>query len=212
MKENIIYLVDEVPAHRRSNRLALTRLLKDPVMSLKVQELAPLPKLSSYDKFLADPNTVAFIIDQKLSTTGEVTYEGTKLAGHLRAIDKRMPLYILTNYVEDALHKGEGTVEDVVPKRDLVKLNEKGAARFRAGILRRVADYRDVLTEKEKRFHDLLVKSLNDKLTKKEEHEFKRLQEARVLPVHAAELGKLAAVDKSIESLRALLKTVKKKG
>jgi hypothetical protein len=180
-------------------------------MHLKVQELAPLPKLSSYDTLLADSDTVAFIIDQKLSTTGEVTYEGTKLAKHLRAIDKRIPLYILTGFVDDALHKGVGTVEDVIPKKDLVKPKEEPAARFRAALMRRVADYRDILTGKEKRFHDLLVKSLNEKLTKQEELEFDKLQEARVLPVHAAELGRLSEVDQSIESLKALLRTVKKK-
>lgn len=179
-------------------------------MQLNVQELAPLPKLSSYDTLLANSDTAAFIIDQKLSTTGEVTYEGTKLAKHLRAIDKRIPLYILTGYVDDALKKGGGTVEDVIPKKDLVKTKEEPATRFRAALMRRIADYRDILSGKERRFHDLLVKSLNDKLTKKEKLEFVKLQEARVLPVHAAELGKLAAVDKTIESLRALLKTVKK--
>lgn len=205
---NTVYLVDEQPSERRANCLVLGRLLSDPVVRVKIEPMAPYGKLSQYNHLLARTNTVAFIIDQKLSTTGEADYEGTRLASHLRAINTKLPLYILTNYAEDAKQKGEATVEDVIAKAEL--LDAKGKVRFKARFLRRIAVYRDVLTTSEKRFHDLLIKSLSHPLSGPEKREFNNLQKARALPAHAAELELASELDKSIGELKALLKKVKK--
>lgn len=188
--------------------MVLGRLLSDPVVRVKIEPMAPYGKLSQYNHLLARTNTVAFIIDQKLSTTGEADYEGTRLASHLRAINTKLPLYILTNYAEDAKQKGEATVEDVIAKAEL--LDAKGKVRFKARFLRRIAVYRDVLTTSEKRFHDLLIKSLSHPLSGPEKREFNNLQKARALPAHAAELELASELDKSIGELKALLKKVKK--
>jgi hypothetical protein len=61
------------------------------------------------------------------------------------------------------------------------------------------------LNEREKRFHDLLVKSLREPLSPEEEKELGLLEDERVLQVHAQELSDTKALQKTIEELKAKL-------
>lgn len=202
----IVYLVDEQSSQRRANCLVLTRLLSDPLVKVKIEAIAPYENLSQYDHLLAQATTAAFIIDQKLHTTGEADYEGTKLASHLRAINTKLPLYILTNYPDDAKQKGENTVEDVIDKRDLI--NDKAKNLFKARFLRRIAVYRDVLSAREQEFHDLLVKGLNGSLSNEERAQLDLLKAARRLPLQAADMDRIAQLNMSIDKLKSVLALV----
>ena len=205
---NIVYLVDEQPRELAANRRTLELLLEDAEVGIK--ELPPLKRLPDYNKLLADEDTAAFIIDQKLGTTGVVVdYDGIRLASHLRGINPKLPIYILTNYSTDvALHgANEQVVEDILPKGDLLK--HDASLRFKARFLRRLAVFRDVLSQREARFHTLLTKSLKNKLSAEEEREIHELQEARLAPLEAAELEDIAALGKSIEALKKLIRVTK---
>jgi hypothetical protein len=209
MPRNIVYLVDEQPRELAANRRTLEILLED--SGVVIKELPPRKRLSGYNKLLADPDTAAFILDQRLMTTGEIVdYNGIRLASHLRGINPKLPIYILTNYCStdtDLRGSNEEIVEDILPKGDL--LNHNARLRFKARFLRRLVVFRDVLSQREARFHALLTKSLKRKLPAAEQRELDELQEARLAPLQAAELADIAALGKSIEALKKLIRTTK---
>jgi DNA-binding NarL/FixJ family response regulator len=205
MPRNVVYLVDEVPRELAANRRMLELLLED--ADVRIEELPPLERLSHYNKLLAKPETAAFIIDQRLWTSGEVVgYSGMRLASHLRGINPKLPIYILTNYSTDPdLHgANEQTVEGIIPKDELRK--QDAALRFKARFLRRLVVFRDVLSQREARFHALLTKSLRQRLTTAEKKELNVLQETRLAPLQAAELEDIAALGKNIEALKKLIR------
>jgi CheY-like chemotaxis protein len=210
MSKQIVYLVDEQPTELSANRRALETILGD--AGLTVEELLPTKRLADYNRLVAAPTTVAFIIDQKLRVSGDVNYSGIEMASHLRAINPKLPIYILTNYPDDHELGGgnDRTVEDIIPKKDLTYPKHDKALRFKARFLRRIAVFQDVLSQHEQKFHSLLTKSLRQSLTAAEQRELNELQEVRLAPIQAAELEDIASLGKSIEELKKVLKTAKK--
>jgi DNA-binding NarL/FixJ family response regulator len=210
MPKLTVYLVDEQPTELSANRRALELILAD--VDIEVAELRPKKRLVSYNRLLASPSTVAFIIDQKLSVSGEVAYSGIELASHLRSINPKLPIYILTNYPDDHELSGsnERSVEDIIPKKDLHRAKSDEALRFKARFLRRLTVFQDVFNEREARFHALLTKSLKTALSATEQREMEVLQSARLAPVQAAELEDITSLGKSIEELKKVIETAKK--
>jgi hypothetical protein len=210
MSKQIVYLVDEQPTELSANRRALETILGD--AGLTIKELLPTTRLADYNRLVASPTTVAFIIDQKLRVSGDANYSGIEMASHLRSINPKLPIYILTNYPDDHELGGgnDRTVEDIIPKKDLTYPNHDKALRFKARFLRHIAVFRDVLSQREQRFHSLLTKSLRQNLSAVEQRELNELQEVRLAPIQAAELEDIASLGKSIEELKKALKTAKK--
>ncbi|MEQ1851554.1 MAG: hypothetical protein ABMA01_08175 [Chthoniobacteraceae bacterium] len=203
MKPTILYFVDEREEARWAIAPALERFLASP--EIKVVPLAPFAELSQFDVLLKEPNLGGFFIDQKMRG-GAVTYNGIELAGHLRGLHSKLPIYILTGYPpDDELNSGAYRVEDIVDKEDIEDRTTDKAQILKARILRRLAVFGDVLDAREQRFHDLLVKSMKEPLTADEEKELGILESERLVPAQPEELRNAKALEKAIGELRAKL-------
>jgi CheY-like chemotaxis protein len=205
MDKQTVYLIDEDQEELSTNRRMLESVFED--TPLRFDAMMPLKRLADYNKLLVKRDTVAFVIDQKLRTSGEVSYQGIDLASHLRSINTKLPIYILTNYPNDHELRGakEPTVEDIIDKGDITYPKKAPALRFKARFLRRLDGYRDLLSQRESRFHGLLQKSLQNRLNKNEADELASLQSERLMPTQAAELEDIAKLDKTIGKLSRLL-------
>jgi DNA-binding LytR/AlgR family response regulator len=197
-----LYFVDEKDEARWANTHALKCLLD--TTNIEVIGLAPFQEFAQYDSLLADPLVRGFFIDQRMRGGG-VNYNGIELAEYLRGHHPKLPVYILTGHPTDDFTSTAYRVEDIVDKEDIEDRESEKAQMLRARILRRLAIFEDVLNEREKRFHDLLVKSLREALTPDEEKELGLLEDERVLQVHAQELSDSKSLIRTIEELKAKL-------
>lgn len=176
--------------------------------SIQIEPLAPLPTLSDYSALIADNAASALILDERLNTAGGVTYTGVELAAHLRAIGGSLPIVILTNYPEDDFAPQGWAVENIVAKRSVINNPASPEAQaFKARLSRQIETAGVVLAEKERRYHDLLVKSTTDTLNVEESAELTAIEAERIAPVAAAERERLQKMDAEIEKLKRLLGT-----
>jgi hypothetical protein len=202
---NLVFLIDDDEHERRSCADVLNEVFSG--TSILVKPIAPLPTLNDYSTLVAQKAAAALIIDERLNTAGGVTYTGVELAAHLRAIGGNLPIVIMTNYPDDDFNKEGWAVESIVAKKSVLNNpNSPAAQQFKARLSRQIEIAGVVLAEREKRFHDLLVKSLKEALTPDEEKELGLLEAERVLPVQADELTENKTLQKQIEELKAKLK------
>ncbi len=204
MNPNIVYLVDENEEQRRAFTLTLDELFEG--SGLIIKAIAPLAKPEDYASLLANNLVAALILDQKMEDGG-VSYSGTQLSAFLRGIAPKLPIFILSNYTEDRalFENGEGAVEYIVPKQIITDPTTRDALIFKERFLRRLCGFKDLLSERGKRYHDLLVKSLRDKLTPEEEKEIGLLEIDRILPQQAREIGDIKTLEAAICELQKRL-------
>jgi CheY-like chemotaxis protein len=204
MNPKIVYLVDENEEQRRAFTRTLNELFAD--TGVVIQAMVPLPAAADYAPLLAEGTVAALILDQKLEDGG-VSYSGTELSAHLRGIVPKLPIVILSNYTDDPalFEKGEGEVEYIVSKTVIADPTCRNAQIFKARFLRRLDVFADVLDERAQRYHDLLVKSVNEPLSAEELAEMKALEGERVSAVAAAERERQEQLDADIERLKSLL-------
>lgn len=205
MRKQKVYFVDENEKERRACLDVLVELLAND--QLVVEAIPPAPDFASYTKLVASADTGAFILDQRLGSSGLVSYSGIELASYLRGISSKLPIYILTNYAgeEGEFANQEASVEHIESKRILKNPGGPDAQKFKARFLRHLEVFGDVLDKRESRFHELLVKSLKEKLSADEEKELGLLENERVLPMQAEELHDSKALQQAIEELKAKL-------
>jgi FixJ family two-component response regulator len=205
MKRNIIYFVDEDPPARRANVEALKALLG--TVEIDVHGVEPLKSFADYDPLLAAPTTAAFILDQRMKQGGLVSYNGTELAEHLRGIDAKMPLYILTGYADQAddFRGTEFRVEAIIPKDAIEDPASEQAQMIKARLLRHLNVFNDVRNTREQRFHDLLVKSLREPLTTDEQQEMDKIEGETTAPILAAERNRERELGEQVDKLRKLI-------
>jgi hypothetical protein len=203
MNPIILYLVDDKEESRHANGPALQKFLGSP--DIKVVPLVPFPEFSRYDSLLSEPQLGGFFIDQKMRGGGVVNYNGIELASHLRAINTKLPIYILTGYPNEDFAGGAYRVEDIVDKEDIEGRDSEKAQILRARILRRLNVFGDLLNTREQRFHDLLLKSMKESLTSSEEKEMGLLEDERIAPQHAAEMRESKTLEEAIAELKAKL-------
>lgn len=176
--------------------------------SIQIEPRAPLPTLADYAALIADNAAAALIIDERLNTAGGVNYSGVELAAHLRAIGGNLPIFILTNYPDDDFAPQGWAVENIVAKRSVINNPTSPEAQaFKARLSRQIEITCAVLADREKRYHDLLVKSTNSDLSAEEGSELKALEADRIAPVAAAEREKQQKMTTEIENLKRLLGT-----
>src|ERR1051325_9232979 len=75
---------------------------------------APLQRLTDYPSWIAENDVAVLIVDEELgsrsaSPTGHVKYKGHDLVHSLRARNKTLPIYFLTNYAN------QKPVKDQIP-------------------------------------------------------------------------------------------------
>lgn len=203
MKTTILF-IDEDKIERQSCVDVLKEIFAD--TPLLIEAVPPLPTLADYTGLVNQATLAALILDQRLNTAGQVLYSGAELAAHLRAIGCQVPIVILTNYPEDDFTAQGWAVECIVQKKKTLS-NPAGASaqEFKLRLLRQIEISGNVLAAREKRFHELLIKSSREKLSPDEEKELRQLEGERVVSVAAAEHEKQIKLDVEIESLKKLL-------
>ena len=166
----------------------------------------PLAKTQDYLGLLNTPEIACFIIDQRLKDTGIANYFGIELALFLRSINTKLPIYILTNFAEDsdAFKEGEWSVEDIIAKSDLAKVSSDKSKAIIARILRRIAGYSDYLAERERKFQELLRKTLHGQMSPEDEKELDEIQFDRTSSILAEELPKLQELNKLLEEYKKI--------
>lgn len=203
MNKRILWLIDE---NKRQSRTSVNQLRMILPNSITVEPIfPPYRQKAEYLPVLDDPDTVCFVIDQKLKDTGIATYTGIELAQYLRSINHKIPIYILTNYAEaqDEFLGGEWSVEEIISKG--IWSDDKLSEITKARIIRRIDVYEDILGKREKRFSQLLRKSLNDELNEAELQELEQLQFERTAPTLASEVAELSQLEKLSKINQALL-------
>jgi len=138
---------------------------------------------------------------------GLVNYNGTELAEHLRGIDAKMPIYILTGYADqtDDFRGAEFQVEDIIPKDQIEDPATEKAQIIKARLLRHLDVFNDVRNAQEQRFHDLLIKSLREPLTPDEQREMDQIEGETTAPILAAERTKERELKDQVEKLQKLI-------
>jgi CheY-like chemotaxis protein len=204
MVQQIVWLIDENKQQLTTYRNILRRLLPK---SVQVKAIEPLPKKEDYIlAVLENPLTACIIVDQKLKDTGIANYYGIELAKYLRGVNTKIPIYILTNYVneQEQFVGAEWSVEDIISKRDMS--DDEKLKILKARILRRINVYEDLLEEREHRFHDLLRKSLTDELSEEERFELQNLQFERTSVTLASELHQLDELERVVDKYKDIFK------
>lgn len=203
MKKTVLF-IDEDDIERRSSLDVLKEIFSD--TDLTVQACAPLSTLADYTNLVNDQMIGALILDQRLNTSGTVSYSGVALAAHLRGVGTRIPIFILTNYPEDDFSAQGWAVESIVGKNAVLRDPAGTPAQdFKSRLSRQVEGGRNVLAVRENRFHELIIKSSREELTVLEEGELRELEGERIAPVAASERKRLVRLDAEIEKLQKLL-------
>jgi hypothetical protein len=203
MNKTVIF-IDEDAIERQSCLDVLREIFAD--TSLSIDALPPLPMMADYNEFITRVSPAALILDQRLNTAGAVTYSGAELAVHLRAIGSRIPIVILTNFPEDDFSAKGWAVECIVQKKITLRApTAQPAVEFKLRLCRQIAACGTILTDRENRFHELLIKSSRETLSPDEETELRLLEGERIASVTAAEREKQIKLDSEIINLKKLL-------
>jgi hypothetical protein len=199
-----VFFIDDDEIERQSSVDVLKEIFLDTPIS--IESLAPLPALADYTDLINKAAPAALILDERLNTSGKVIYSGVELAAHLRAIGNRVPIVILTNYPDEDFTANGWAVECIVQKkRTLRDPAGSPAQEFKIRLLRQIETCGIVLAAREKRFHELLIKSSRERLSSKDEMELRELEGERIAAVAAAEREKQIKLDAEIEALKKML-------
>ncbi|HYT41863.1 MAG TPA: hypothetical protein VEP90_05925 [Methylomirabilota bacterium] len=199
---HIIWLIDENRYELRTHRSILKRMMPE---SIEVRTIIAYKNLDDYLPLLNDPQTACIITDQKLKVTGIATYTGIELAEYLRAINTKIPIYILTNFADDSdeFIGGEWSVEDILRKDELSDVSKQKT--LTARILRRIGVYEDILGEREEKFHTLLKKSMEGELENSELQELDELRLQKISPNLARELEQVIQMEQIVRAHEELM-------
>ena len=200
--ELIIWLFDDEETQLRTYKALLQNALPRN-SGARIQAVKALPHKEDYLRVVNDKLTGCLIVDQRMKETGEADYTGIELAKYLRALNDKLPIYILTNYdaIPDEFSGSEWSVEDILSKK---KAGESDILTiFIARLLRRMKTYQNILGEREQRFSELLKKSLDKRLTKKEIKELDELRYQRASTILAEEQSR--EIQQNIERIEGLL-------
>ena len=180
-----IFFVDEDAEQRETFAHVLRQCVASTDSGILVEEIEPRPTLAEMDFLVTDPDVVTVVLDERLKESGVATYFGIELAQYLRAINKKIPIYILTSYVDsEEIADGEFSVEDVLDKQNIVARTQIEGARM----CRRIDTYLDIQSEREKRFELLLRESTSRELSERELKEFRELGYLRAEQAGATEI------------------------
>lgn len=148
---------------------------------------------------------VSIVIDQKLFAAGTANYVGTELAGAVRRIDNKIPIYILTNFVDD-VDGQSGDVEYVLAKDDISDDAKLSAISNR--LRRHINIYQTVLQEREIRFEELLRKGYSSALSEAETLEFKALSFERERRIAVSELIDGSELERKLDLMQDALSKI----
>ena len=159
------------------------------------------------EKILTESKTVAAVIDQRLGDTKHgVSYSGLDLAKEIRKLNDKLPIYILTNHSDD-LTSDEWEIEYVFSKDDFIDNKRVIAERIKRHI-----DFFFTLQDKrEKRFAELLKKSISTTLTDDELKEIENLDYFRSSALLKEEAATTSKLKEDLDKQEELLNKIKEK-
>jgi len=201
----IIWYIDEHKDDLFTYKKQLENILQGKV---KINAIEPSKNIDEMiNKILTEKRTVAVIIDQRLGdAVNSVSYNGLDLARAIRQLNNKLPLYILTNYTDD-LSSNEWEIEYVFAKDDFKTEKRMISERVK----RHISIFFNLVDEREKRFAELLKKSISETLTKDEIKEFENLEYFRSAIVLEDEAAKTPKLKEQLDKQEELLKQIKAK-
>lgn len=197
--KNVVLYIDEEPRALKINGRALQRCFGDDATVIPLEPIMIKEKM--VELIFNHENLSSIIIDQKLNAAGTADYFGTELADAIRQIDKKIPVYILTNFSQE-LDPNNKNIEYLLSKDDLTCQEKIKTISTR--VRRHLNTFNDILSERERRFDELLRKHHSTGLSEDEYKEFQEIGFYRERKILASEL-----ID-SIELERKLLEVERK--
>jgi len=163
-----IIFIDDREDVRFTYKRNLTRIFRNIAEVIALEPLAKIEDMISLlDKI---DEKVMYVVDEDLQHYGVAQYSGAQLIQAIRISNRKIPIYILTGYIL-TIDKNLADVEFVIDKGEWNENSQKFAKRF----LRHIDTYNEVKNLQEKRFDELLCKSLVSILTEDEEKEYSAL-------------------------------------
>ncbi|NIG16556.1 hypothetical protein [Pantoea sp. Cy-640] len=200
MNGKIIFIDDQEDVRSTYGR-KLTRIFSN---HAEILTLPPEKNLELMLKKLDSiEDKIMYVIDEELTLTGGADYNGAFLIEHIRLTDRRIPIYILTSN-SAAIDSHLGNVEFIIDKQDWSANQDNLAERF----FRHIDTYNEIKSSQEKRFDELLTKSINTVLSDEEMNEFNALNLNRAKKlineslISSNDLENLEIVAKKIDELR----------
>ncbi len=206
--KRIIWLIDDNEDELANYRSLLEAEIPNTVV---VQGASARPKIGDYSDVVQEEATSAVIVDHRLKEAGIADYTGIELAQYLRALNDKVPIYILTNFADevDEFVEGEWSVEYIISKSDIVREDKRKI--FIARLLRHMDIYEAILQGRAERFDNLLRKSLEEDLSEEELDELEKLKFERSTPGLASELAQLSALREVIQEHEELMASIRPK-
>lgn len=203
MKSVVLY-IDEEPKALKLNGRALQRCFGTEATVIPIEP--DMIKEKMVERIFSYENLGTVIIDQKLNAAGTASYFGTELAKALRILDKKIPVYILTNFSQE-LDSNDANVEYILSKDDLSdpKKTETISTRLR----RHLNVFSDIMSTRETRYEELLRKSQICQLSEDELDEFKSSGFYREKKILASELIDATELQMKLEKIEKKLADVK---
>lgn len=175
---------------------------------------APLQRLTDYPSWIAENDVAVLIVDEELGNrsatpTGHVRYKGHDLVQSLRARNKTLPIYFLTNYANQV--KAQITaVEGVFDK----KLFRRDRAAYVKRLIRRGKDYFNSVKDQLADLNTLSLKIAKGEATAKEKKDAKAIQTSLELPLLTESFNTrsewLAEYEQKVKEFAKLKKEVQK--
>lgn len=204
MKPVVIY-IDEEPAALKVNGRALQKCIGSEATVVAIEPVMGIKNM--VERILSHESVCSVVIDQKLKAAGTADYLGTELAAEMRSIDKKIPVYILTNFAQD-LDGNDGNVEYILSKDDLAIEDRKTSISQR--LRRHINVFNDIVSDRDERFEFLLRKSREQELSKEEIKEYEELGFYREKKILASELLDSAELQSKLKKVEDRLNKIKK--
>ncbi|WP_377702410.1 hypothetical protein [Pseudoduganella sp. UC29_71] len=204
--KTVLYIDEEEQALKILGK----RLIRAYGGEVQLVKLLPLPTIPEMLQVIAShEEVVSIVVDQKLSAIGSAQYVGTELVEAIRQANSKIPLYILTNSVED-LDSNLSDVEYVLAKDDIS--DDEKLLKISSRLRRHINIFEDILSERDQRFEALLRKSMDTQLSSQEAKEYADLAFHREKQVLAGELldsqelaQKLDSAEKALLEINRIL-------
>lgn len=174
MKEKVIFIDDE-----KSSRTLYRAILQDMYGDeYSVIAIEPKPTIKEMLKTLEETEgKVSIIIDEKLHVEVRADYKGSQLVEAIRTLDSKLPIYILTSEIS-SIDPPLGSVDYIIDKNQIDNDNDK----LQLSILmrRHINSFVEIKSTRDKRFEQLLRKSIKEELSQDELKEYEELDCLRV--------------------------------
>lgn len=208
-----IAIVDDETRYRNSDVKGVSRNLPKGWSAIGT---APLQRLTDYPSWIAENDVAVLIVDEELgsrsaSPTGHVKYKGHDLVQSLRARNKTLPIYFLTNYANQKLVKDQiPAVEGVFDKKSF----RRDRADYVKRLIRRGKDYFNSVKDQLADLHALSLKIAKGQATAKEKTDAKAIQASLELPLLTETFNTrsewLAEYEQKVKEFEKLKKEVQK--